>query len=294
MISASAMAATYPLPPQGSALVGTLQQARASSTDTIESIARRYDMGYFELLEANPDIMQREAVKPTETVLITSQFILPQVPKQGLVINLAEMRLYYYPEGGKEVMTFPVGIGREGWSTPLGKTEIITKVEQPTWYVPASIRKARAKQGVQLPLKVPPGPDNPLGDYALILKMKGYLIHGTNRPDGVGRRSSAGCLRMYPEDIKTLFPLVKVGIPVRIINEPFKIGWVNGALYLEAHGPLTNSHVYQTPDVSGVINNILLTTKHHPYPVNWRRVKYLTDEQSGIPTPLGAAPKERA
>lgn len=217
-------------------VVGRVQAARVYEGDTLVDIARRYDVGYWDIVLANPGV-DVWIPEPGSFVRIPRRFILPNAPYQGIVINLAELRLYYFPEavgdGPRHVITHPVGIGRLDWSTPLGVAAVVEKIPRPTWYPPASIRAERRASGEPLPAIVPPGPDNPLGAYALILDIPGYLIHGTNRPAGVGMRVSHGCIRLYPEDIAALFQSVPRKTPVRIVNQPFKLAWHEGALFAE-------------------------------------------------------------
>lgn len=223
--------------PDASTLVGRLQRAWVYEGDTLLDVARRYDLGYWDIVLANPGV-DFWLPPPGPNVLVPRQFILPDAPHEGIVVNVAEMRLYYYlPPGSggidRFVITHPVGIGRQDWSTPLGESRVVEKIPEPTWYPPASIRAERAAAGNPLPAIVPPGPDNPLGDYALILDLPGYLIHGTNQPAGVGMRVSHGCIRLYPEDIEALFPIVPRGTPVRIVNQPYKLAWHRGELFTE-------------------------------------------------------------
>ncbi|MEE4145594.1 MAG: L,D-transpeptidase family protein, partial [Halieaceae bacterium] len=192
----------FPVPEAGNDIVGRVQVAIAQDRDTLPEIARRYNLGYEEIIAANPGVDPWRPGQGTPVVLPTA-FILPGGAREGLVLNLASMRLYYYPKAkagqAAEVITHPVGIGREGWHTPQGTTRIIQKTANPTWTVPASVRREHAAEGDPLPAVVPPGPDNPLGEYAMRLSMPSYLIHGTNKPWGVGMRVSHGCIRMYPE-----------------------------------------------------------------------------------------------
>lgn len=231
----------FPLPPEGTDVVGKIQVTTARHEDTLLDIARRYDLGYEEIIAANPGVDPWLPGEGTRVVLPT-QFVLPEGEREGLVLNLASMRLFFYPEPRPgetaQVITHPIGIGREGWSTPQGTMQITHKKEQPAWTVPESVRTEHARQGNPLPKIMPPGPDNPLGDFAMRLSNPRYLIHGTNKPYGVGLRVSHGCVRLYPEDIARLFPAVPTGTQVRIINEPYLVGWHNGTLYLEAHPPL--------------------------------------------------------
>jgi L,D-transpeptidase ErfK/SrfK len=189
-------------------------------------------------VRANPDVNVWVPGAGTEVVLPT-RFVLPPGPRRGIVLNLAEYRLYYYPQPAEGepayVMTYPISIGRMDWETPLGSTSVVSKVRDPSWYPPQSVREEHAADGRPLPRIVPPGPDNPLGKFAMRLGLPGYLIHSTNRPAGVGMRVTHGCIRMFPEDIEYLFPSVDVNTPVRIINAPVKIGWFGDELVMEVH-----------------------------------------------------------
>ncbi len=237
----------FELADSSTSVVGELQLIRAREKDTFIDIAQAYDLGYDELVEANPGI---DPWLPGEGTLIVlpSRFVLPNAPRQGIVLNVASKRLFYYPKAaaGKPplVFTFPISIGREGWATPLGATKITAKTIDPVWRVPASIRREHAENGDPLPAVVPPGPDNPLGRYAMRLAIPGdYLIHGTNKPAGIGMRVSHGCIRMNPEDIEWLFPQVPIGTPVHIVNQPLLLGAAGDALYLESHPALEEDKV---------------------------------------------------
>jgi L,D-transpeptidase ErfK/SrfK len=190
---------------------------------------------------ANPNVDRWLPGEGTQ-VVVPSHYILPRAPRQGLVLNLPEMRMYYFPpkKPGQpaQVQTYPIGIGRMDWATPLGVAKITGKVKDPTWTPPESIRREHAAKGDPLPAVVPAGPDNPLGRYAMRLSIPGYLIHSTNKPLGVGMRVSHGCIRMLPDDIERLFPQLPVGTPVNIVNQPVKAGWHGGKLYIEVHPPL--------------------------------------------------------
>ncbi|MFP4129232.1 MAG: L,D-transpeptidase family protein, partial [Halorhodospira sp.] len=215
-------------------IVGEVQTARASAEETLLDVANRYAVGYEQVRMVNPEVDTWLPGVGT-AVRIPSRYILPDAPREGVVINLAEMRLYHYPEDEAVVEVFPVSIGRRDWSTPPGKTRVTAKIEEPTWFPPASIREEAAERGEPLPERVPPGPDNPLGHYALPLEISGYLIHGTNRPWGIGMRSTHGCIRLHPHDIAYLFDEVEVGTQVVIVDQPFKAGWgEDGLLYLQA------------------------------------------------------------
>jgi len=222
-------------------VIGQPQIVFTREEDTFSDLAREYGLGYDEIVAANPDIDPWLPGDGTP-VLLPTQYVLPDVPKYGVVLNIASKRLFYFPavvEGEPvKVMTYPIGIGRVGWETPLGETTVVSKALNPHWYVPASVRKEHAEMGDPLPSVVLPGPDNPLGSHVLKLGLPGYLIHGTNQPYGVGMRVSHGCVRLYPENIELLYSLVGVGEDVRIINEPYLAGMLNGQLYFEAHLPL--------------------------------------------------------
>ena len=224
--------------PQGSNVVGDIEYAETQSGETLADIGLRYDIGYYEMVDANPQIDKNGPLPPNVRILIPSQFILPKGPHHGLVINLPEFRLYFFPENENIVITHPVGIGRKGWSTPIGVTSIVAKQANPTWHPTSRVLQHAAKNGIQFPDVFPSGPGNPLGKYALRLGWPTYLIHGTNRSDGIGERVSAGCIRMLPDDIDYLYGLVSVGTPVRVVNEPIKFGRLNGALYMEVHPTL--------------------------------------------------------
>lgn len=234
-------AETFVLPPPGVDLVGEIRITYARYEDTLMDIARRHGLGYDEILQANPGVDRWIPGEGTPVVLPT-RYILPDVTRRGIVLNLPEKRLYYFPPtpaGNKPVViTHPIGIGRMDWETPLGVTKIVRKKANPTWRPPASIKEEHLQlYGEVLPDVVPAGPNNPLGLHAMYLGISGYLIHGTNKRDGVGSRVSHGCVRMYPENIEELFHQVPVGTEVRIINQPIKVGWFAGSLFLEAHAP---------------------------------------------------------
>ncbi|STX42246.1 putative ErfK/YbiS/YcfS/YnhG family protein precursor [Legionella donaldsonii] len=227
-------ALTFVLPTEGD-VIGEMQYARPQVGETLSEVGIRYDIGYYEMMRANPQVDSTRPLPPHTRLLIPSQFILPPVPREGLVINLAEYRLYYYPPNDNVVITMPVGIGREGWTTPIGITKVTTKERDPIWRPTANVRAEAAKNGIPIPNVFPPGDGNPLGRHVLRLGWPTYLIHGTNRRDGVGARVSAGCIRMMPEDIEYLFDFVSVGTPVRVLNEPVKFGFDKGTLYIQAH-----------------------------------------------------------
>jgi L,D-transpeptidase ErfK/SrfK len=242
-----------PIPPNhfilaspAQSVVGVPQIVFARHEDTLSDLARTYGLGFDELKAANPGVDPWMPGAGTP-VLLPTQFVLPNVPREGIVLNIASKRLFYFPpvpEGELQVVkTYPIGIGRVGWETPLGATKVVSKATDPHWYVPLSVRREHAEMGNPLPAVVPPGPDNPLGAHVLKLDMPGYLIHGTNQPYGVGMRVSHGCVRLYPENIEFLYELVEVGESVQIINEPFLIGQLDGEIFFESHRPLEDDPV---------------------------------------------------
>jgi L,D-transpeptidase ErfK/SrfK len=231
------------------AVIGEPQIVYTREENTFSDLAREYGLGYDEIVAANPDIDPWLPGDGT-AVLLPTQYVLPDRPRRGLILNIASKRLFYFPEVADgvpiQVLTYPIGIGRVGWETPLGDTTVVSKARDPSWYVPASVRRERAEMGSPLPAVVPPGPDNPLGHFVLKLDMPGYLIHGTNQPYGVGMRVSHGCIRLYPENIEPLYGMVGIGEAVTIINEPYLAGWRDGELYFESHSPLEDDVI--TPE----------------------------------------------
>jgi L,D-transpeptidase ErfK/SrfK len=212
-------------------VIGEPQIVYTKEENTFSDLAREYGLGFDEVVAANPDVDPWLPGDATP-VLLPTQYVLPDVPRNGLILNIASKRLFYFPEVAEgeqvQVLTYPIGIGRVGWETPLGDTTVVSKARDPSWYVPASVRREHADLGDPLPAVVPPGPDNPLGHFVLKLDMPGYLIHGTNQPYGVGMRVSHGCVRLYPENIEPLYDMVDIGEPVTIINEPYLAGWRDG------------------------------------------------------------------
>jgi L,D-transpeptidase ErfK/SrfK len=276
------------LPPEGTDVVGIVQIASARHEDTLSDLARRYDLGYEEIVAANPGVDPWLPGEGTQVVLPT-QFVLPDAPREGLVLNLASMRLFYYPKPGTDepprLITHPIGIGREGWRTPLGVSRITEKIMQPTWTVPASVRREHAQKGDPLPPVVPPGPDNPLGEFAMRLSLPSYLIHGTNQPWGVGIRVSHGCVRLYPEDIASLFPEVPEGTQVTIVNQPYVAGWRNEQLYLEAHQPLAEDARRWGKSLKPMEQAVAKKVAG-PDAVNWDKARKVAHEARGIPIPV--------
>jgi L,D-transpeptidase ErfK/SrfK len=244
MLSLDLSAATFPLPPANVDIVGKLYVVKTRHEDTLAQVAREFNLGHEAIVNANPEIDRWIPGEGTEVVLPT-RFILPDAPRKGVVVNLPEMRLYYYPKPKKGetpvVITHPVSVGRMDWATPLGDAKIVKKQKDPPWFPPESIRAEHEAKGDPLPKRVPPGPENPLGQFALRLSIPGYLIHGTNRPYGIGMRVTHGCIRMYPEDIESIFSQIPLGTPVRFVNQPAKAALLADTLFLEVHPALEES-----------------------------------------------------
>lgn len=286
-----ASADTLPLPDAGDDLVGSVQTVTSGDEDMLVDIAYSHDLGFNEILIANPGI---SPWMPAANIPITlpKQYILPNVPREGIVVNIAEMRLYYFPAentGQAKVETFPISIGREGWSTPEITAKVTKKVIDPVWYPPESIRIEHAEKGSPLPMKVPAGADNPLGKYALYLNVPFYLIHGTNKKFSIGMQATHGCIRLYAHDIEHLYDKVPIGTSVRIVNQPYKVGWYRGVLYIEVHPWLEGTPQEQQNNLTPLIKRIVEATRAQPnYPIDWDKVKRLAEKPTGIPAPVGA------
>jgi len=335
-------AEVYRLPAAGDDLIGRIKYATAGDEDTLIDIARENSLGQEEIVMANPTV-DRWLPKGGTKVLIPRQFILPDAPRSGIVLNIPEMRLYYYPGGSapavtkpkpaapkaqpvaasggryqthiarkgessravaksepaaepveavavssapsRDVITYPVSIGRMDWRTPLGATQVIQKVKDPSWHPPESIKKEHAKDGDMLPDVVPPGPNNPLGQFAMKLGVAGYLIHGTDvdKAYGIGMRVTHGCIRMYPEDIAKLFPLVNVGTPVRLVNQPVKLGWIGDDLYMEVHQPLDEDRMSYGELRDLAMGLIDKKTASRPVSINSAALKKELEHPTGVP-----------
>jgi L,D-transpeptidase ErfK/SrfK len=275
--------------PEGAEVVGQLQVVHAREEDTFVDIARSYGLGYDELLAANPGVDPWLPGEGTRVILPT-RFVLPAAPREGVVLNIAAKRLFYYlptAEGETPVVeTFPIGIGREGWATPTGETTVVSKARDPVWFVPASVRAEHAAEGDPLPAQVPPGPDNPLGNRVLGLGIPGYLIHGTNKPAGVGMRVSHGCVRLFPEDIEHLYERVPIGTPVRIVNQPYLFGWQDDELLLEAHAPLEEDDRDWVNGLPGLARAQLVDVAEPAPAIDLERLADAAERQLGVPMPV--------
>ena len=253
----SARAMDYPLPPAGSRLIGQNQTYTIQEGDNkLQTIARRFNTAAQVILETNNTIAPVNPA-PGTVITIPSQMLLPDTPREGIVVNLAELRLYYFPPGENIVQVFPLGIGQLGLETPVTTTRVSQKIPNPTWTPTPGIRARSLEQGIKLPPVVPAGPNNPLGRFALRLGIGNgeYLIHGTSAPDSVGLRVSSGCMRMNAPDIKALFEQVRVGTRVQIINEPVKFSVEpDGKRYIEVHRPLAQAEG-ENPQVSPITHS---------------------------------------
>jgi L,D-transpeptidase ErfK/SrfK len=281
-----ARAEVFVLPPPDVDVIGEIRVVYAAHEDTLLDVARRYSIGYDELLKANPGV-DRWLPGETTPIILPTRFILPPAPRDGIVLNVSEMRLYFFPKpapGEKPmVMTFPVSVGRMDWKTPLGTTSVVAKQLDPPWYPPASIKAEHAAQGDFLPDVVPPGPDNPLGRHALRLGKAGYLIHGTDKPDGIGMRVTHGCIRMFPENIEWLFDHVAVGTPVHIVDAPVKVGWLAGNLFLETHSPLEEENIPLRVTVDDAVSAIQAKLGPEMAGVDPSAVELVVEQASGLP-----------
>jgi L,D-transpeptidase ErfK/SrfK len=269
--------AMYQMPDSGNDIIGHNEIIHIKAYDTIDKLAQEYEVSYHELLEANPGINPKKLSIGTP-LLIPLQFILPQY-RQGIVINIPELRLYYFIPNGKYVFTTPVGLGRSSWRTPTMTTKIIKKEMYPAWHAPKSIIEYAAKNGHQIPEEIPSGdPENPLGKYALHLGGEAYLIHGNNDQSSVGKYYSSGCIRLYNKAIETLYPLIAVGTIVHITHQDNKIGWLDGKLYLESHLAVNSNESNQ--DVQTQIQKVIY---QHSINIDWNQVNLITEEKLGIP-----------
>lgn len=281
-------AATYVLPEGQGAVIGELQYAVARHEDTLLDIGRRYGVGYEEITAANP-LVDPWLPGEGKEVLIPSRYILPDGPREGVVVSLAEHRLYYFPpaKAGEPatVRTYPISTGKMDWKTPLGLTRIVSKREKPIWYPPESVRREHAAEGRPLPKAVPAGPDNPLGDHAMRLGIPGgaYLIHGTNRPAGVGMQVTHGCIRMLPEDIAELYELVPVNTPVRLIDQPYRMGWHGEELYIEVHAPVEGQDDPETRSLTNITRMLVAATQDRSVAIDWAKAERAFIQATGVP-----------
>jgi len=285
-------ATTFTLDDDNTRVVGHNLIVFSHKEDTLLDIARQFDIGYREIVNANKHL-DPWLVGENKRVIVPNRFILPDAPKKGIVINVAEMRLYYYPKSKRgekqQVITHPIGIGREGWATPLGKAKIIQKKKDPTWTPPASILAEHLEKGDPLPKVVPAGPNNPLGAYAMRLSIPGYLLHGTNRPFGVGMRVSHGCIRLFPEDIERLFSIVSVGTPVELVYQPYKAAMLDDKLYLEAHARHDDMQAHEGNNMTPLVSAIIKAQDKILADEDWPFAEAIVRDEHGIVLPLNSS-----
>lgn len=265
--------------------IGEMETHKTVYEDTLVHLARDHGLGFIELRAANPtlDVWIPGADKE---VVLPKRHLLPQAEREGLVINLPEMRVYAFLNGDDAPYTYPIGIGREGLDTPTGKTTVTRKKDGPTWRPTPRMRE----EDPTLPVSVPPGGDNPLGTHALYLGWPAFLIHGTTKPYGIGRRVSSGCMRMYPEDIIKLFEQVPVGTKVNVVNQPIKVAWIDNELYMEAHPDLEQAlkmdegTVFKHEGLSDedMVRIVDVAGQYHDR-LNWPRIRMAARERLGYP-----------
>ena len=285
LVAPPAFSATIPaVAPDVTEVIGQIRHYRTKREDTLIDLARQANLGYVELIAANPGVDPWIPGEGTEIILPTAH-ILPAGPHEGILINLADMRLYYFPGGGRPIESYPIGTSRDDWSTPLGNTKVVRKSTNPTWFPTPSIRK----DDPTLPARVPPGPDNPLGKFAVYLGWPAYLIHGTNKPEGVGRRVSRGCIRMYPEDIARLFPRVAIGTPVTVVYQQVKLGWRAGELLIEAHpdraqaDQMEETGTFKEAEVPELAHFVARAAGDRAELIDWDVVHRAVAQRRGIP-----------
>jgi L,D-transpeptidase ErfK/SrfK len=269
---------------KGDDVIGRLAFIILEKGDTLPDIARHFDLGLNGVSATNPGV-DIWVPKAGERIMLPLSFILPDAPRKGIVINLATMRLFQF-KGNSEslaVLTYPVGVGTEERPSPMGKMHVERKVSRPTWHVPVSIAKDHLKKGDPLPATVPPGPQNPLGEYALYLSKPSYLMHGTNKPASIGLRATNGCIRLYPEDVKRLYENTPVKTPVSMVNQPYLLGHSNGVVYLEVHATTEDS---DTAELDKIYKKLRTIEKESGRTLDWSNVKKVLAEARGIPVPI--------
>jgi L,D-transpeptidase ErfK/SrfK len=266
---------------------------KADHEDTFIELAREYNLGFVEMRAANPGI---DPWLPGEgrEIVIPAQHLLPDAPRKGIVINLPEMRLYYYPADGSAPLAYSIGIGREGLSTPLGTTKIVNKIEDPEWRPTKRMRE----EDPELPEVVPAGPENPLGTHALYLAWPQYRIHGTNKPYGIGRRVSSGCIRLYPEGIVDLYDRIEKGTMVTVVDQPVKTGWIDNTFYVEAHPTIEQADQVEMDGYiatyrldEGDLRRILHAAGDYVSELNWPLIRKVIRERKGYPVAIATRPE---
>ena len=288
LLAESTIADTYYYRP-GEDVIGNISIHTIKDGDNFLQLAQTFQVGFNELVDANPDVDPWIPVQDAQ-IIIPTQYVLPNVERTGVVINLAELRLYQF-HGTKNdlssVSTYPVSVGKDDeWKTPLSFTRITSKTAKPNWYPPESIRKEHEENNDPLPKVVPPGPNNPLGEYKLGLGLAGYLIHGTNVPQGIGMRVTHGCIRLHPIGIEKLFKSVEINTPVTIINQPYKVGWRDDKLYVETHSEIEEQVKASSRNLTEFVQLVIAQTKNKEqenYKILWDRGYQEAREKRGVP-----------
>jgi L,D-transpeptidase ErfK/SrfK len=276
-----ALAETFSLGSQNDSVVGVPLYVKAGAKDTLMDMARASNLGYDDMRQANPSVDMWVPGAGAD-VMLPKLFVLPNAARKGIVINRAEKRLYFYPaDRPNDVDIYTISVGKDAMGTPLGSFTVIEKRENPTWTPGPGVRAAHAAYGDILPATVPPGPDNPLGRFAMRLSNPDYLIHGTSKPWGLGMEVSGGCIRMYPEGVEELYPKVAIDTPVVIIDQPYKVGWHANDLYLEVQTGEKSIHQSAESVIPDAIKNDASVK------IDWTLVEQVVAEDSGIPMLVG-------
>jgi len=280
---------TYPL--SNNDVVGENRIVATSAEDTLVDLAARYQLGYNVIRSANPTV---DAWLPGDNtpVILPLSVVLPNTPRVGIVINIPEMRLYAYDSNhfnsSSSVTVYSISVGRGEWTTPITRTRVTGRAENPVWYPPKTIRDEHAARGDNLPMKVPAGPDNPLGRFLLMLDIPSYFIHGTNKQFGIGMQVTHGCIRMYPDGIEQLVNNTANDTPVTIVNQTFKTGWLGNQLYLEVHPPLEARNQLAAGSRTDYVNALVAATKNRSATIiDWDTVDRVINEARGMPVSIG-------
>lgn len=293
LLSESSYATVYNLPANSRDNVvaeypNEIAVTRPQQSETLLDVARRFSLGQTEIVRLNQSL-DRWLIKPNEVITLPNKRILPDSPRNGITLNIAEYRMYYYPQNASKVYSFAHGVGRQDWKTPLGKTSVQKKVKDPVWRPPESIRREHAAQGDPLPEVVPAGIHNPLGAYALYLNLPGdYRIHGTDidKIYGIGMQITHGCVRMYPEDIDQLYHMVDVGTPVYIVKQPIKVGWLNNVLYVESHPDLEGEETTLEERTASAVTLIQKMSNVQFSDIDQSALHDALEKQTGNPTAI--------
>lgn len=288
LVTSQAFSTAYHIPPPNKSIIGRLLFASGGFKDSIASVQQRYNIGYNAVQDANPHVDFENGIPFGAQLQIPTTHLLPDLPREGIVVNLPEMRMYYYRPEQNLVYTYPIGIGKVGKTIPITNTSITRKETNPSWSPPEDIREWNlAVQGIVLPKIMPPGPDNPLGPYAIYMEVPTFLIHSTIFPESIGKRASFGCLRMYESDIKEFFPSIDSGVPVAIINAPTKVAWQDNSLYVESFRPLEEHNTAVDATLPGMVRIVQNATTDKPTLVDWQALSYLSHIRDGIPHDIG-------